>query len=217
MKRFVLIIFSITLAFLFCSNAHATHRSWNKSTVKQDQGFYIGAIGGLNLLSDSSLNIGVTVDISYDPGYAFGGILGYDFGMLRLDAEIAYRDNDIDIVGLPADGSVSALSYMINGYFDIPTHLAVKPYLGGGVGFATVSFNDASISGLASVADDSASVFAYQLSAGLGFEINHTTTLSLGYRYFGTEDPKMADTSGASFTTEYQSHEINIGIRFLFN
>jgi opacity protein-like surface antigen len=211
----------MTVVFLLCTNSYATHRSWNKSSVKQDSGFYIGASGGLNFLGDSSLDSGVSLDVNYGSGYTFGGVLGYDFGMLRLDAEVAYRDNDIEVIGISAEGSTSALSYMINGYFDIPTHLAVKPYLGGGIGFATVSVNDANIPGIppfpAPVADDSDSVLAYQLSAGVGLEISRTTTLTLGYRYFATEDLEMLDASAVAFTTEYQSHEINIGIRFLFN
>jgi opacity protein-like surface antigen len=217
MKRFVLITVSITVAFLLCSNAYATHRSWNKSAVAQNNGFYIGASGGLNILNDSSLDSGVSLDINYSPGLTFGGVLGYDFGNFRLDAEITYRDNDIDLIGLPAEGSTSALSYMINGYFDIPTSMALKPYLGGGIGYATVSINDANIPGVAPIADDSDSVLAYQFSAGVGYEISRTTTLSLGYRYFATEDPEMIDAFGTPFTTEYQSHEFSIGVRFLFN
>ena len=205
------------VAFLLCSNAYATHRSWNKSTVDQDKGFYIGAKGGLNILNDSSLDSIVNLDINYGLGLTFGGVLGYDFEDLRLDAEITYRDNDIDLIGVPAEGSTTALSYMINGYFDVPTHMAVKPYVGGGIGYATVSINDANIPGVATVADDSDSVFAYQLSAGLGFEISRRTTLSLGYRYFATQELELQDTSGIPLSTEYQSHEINIGVRFLFN
>ena len=217
MKRFVLIMVILTVAFLVSSNAYATHRSWNRSTVTQDPGYYMGLSGGLNILGNSSLDSTVSLDINYDSGFAVGGIFGYDFGALRLDGEITYRDNGISLIGLPAEGNTSALSYMINGYFDIPTNMLIKPYLGGGIGYATVSVNDANIPGVTTVADDSASVLAYQLSAGIGIEVSHTTTLSLGYRYFLTEDPGMADTSGAAFTTEYQSHEFNIGVRFLFH
>jgi opacity protein-like surface antigen len=217
MKRFIQIMAIMTVAFLLSSNAYATHRSWNRSTGTQGTGYYLGLSGGLNILGSSSLDSTVSLDIDYDSGFGVGGIFGYDFGAVRLDSEITYRDNGISLIGLPAEGSTSALSYMINGYYDVPTSMLLKPYLGGGIGYATVSINDANIPGVTSVADDSASVFAYQLSAGLGFEINHTTTLSLGYRYFGTEDPKMADTSGEAFTTEYQSHEFIIGVRFLFH
>jgi opacity protein-like surface antigen len=221
MKRFLPLTVILTVMFLLCSNAYATHRSWNKGSVTQDKGFYIGASGGLNLLNDSSLDSTVTLDVKYGTGLTFGGVLGYDFGMVRLDAEVTYRDNDIDQIGFPADGSTSALSYMVNGYFDIPTHMIIKPYVGGGIGYATVSIDNANIPGIppfpAPIADDSDSVLAYQLSAGIGFEISRATTLSLGYRYFATDDPEMIDASGAAFSTQYQSHEFTLGVRFLFN
>jgi len=221
MKRFLLITVIIAVTFLFCSNVYATHRSWNKGTVVQDKGFYVGGNLGLNILGDTSLSGAVSLPISYDPGPMFGGVFGYDFGMIRFDAEITYRDNDIDVIGVNAEGSTSALSYMVNGYFDIPTHLALRPYVGAGIGFATVSVNDAIIPGIppfpAPVADDSDTVFAYQLSTGVGLEISRTTTLTLGYRYFATGDPDMIDASGAPFSTEYQSHEFSVGVRFLFN
>ena len=219
MKRFLTMAMLITVTFIFCSNVHATHRTWNRSKVTQGTGFYLGVTGGLNILNDSSLDQGapVTLDIEYSSGLAFSGGLGYDFGMVRLDAEFTYRDNDIDLIGLPAEGSTSTLSYMLNGYFDIPTTMAIKPYLGGGIGFATVSINDANVPGVTPVADDSASVLAYQFSAGIGYDVSHSVTLSLGYRFFATEDPEMNDAFGAPFTTQNQSHEFNIGIRFLFN
>ena len=216
MKRFISFVFTLTITFFFFSDAQATHRSWNRSTVSQDAGFYVGASGGFNNLNDSSLESVVNLDVQYGPGFSFGGIFGYDFGIVRVDTEINYRKNDIDQIGISADGSTSALSFMVNGYFDIPTHMVLQPYLGAGLGFATVSINEAIVPGVAPVADDSDSVFAYQLSAGIGFELSQKTTLSFGYRYFATGDPEMQDVSGIAFSTEYQSHEFNIGVRFLF-
>ena len=217
MKQSLTVMVFVIVTFLLYSNAYATHRSWNRSTVTQGTGYYLGISGGLSILNDSSLDSTVSLDINYGSGFTFGGVLGYDFGMIRLDAEVAYRDNGIELIGLPAEGSASALSYMVNGYFDIPTNMFIKPYLGGGIGYATVSINDATVPGVTPVADDSASVLAYQFSTGIGFEISRTTTLSLGYRYFVTEEPEMVDVFGSPFTTEYQSHEFNIGVRFLFN
>jgi opacity protein-like surface antigen len=184
----------------------------------------MGLSGGINILDDSALINANSIDIEYDPGFQVGGVLGYDFGMWRLDAEVAYRTNAAgDLIlpppfgGFPADGSTSALSYMINGYFDIPTNMLIKPYLGGGIGYATVSLDATEPSVLGPVADDSDSVLAYQLSTGLGFDISKTTTLSLGYRSFATEDLEMVTIGVQPFTTEYQSHEFNIGVRFLFH
>jgi len=225
MQRIIAVAIFVTMMVALCANAHATHRSWNKSTVHQSKGFYIGVNGGLNVLGDSSLMNATPLDINYDLGYLVEGSLGYDFGMFRVDAEIAYKSTDSSELVTPfgsleADGSTSALSYMINGYFDIPTGLAVKPYVGVGIGYATISLETGIPSlgpPLSGLVDDSDSVLAYQVSAGVGYEISRSTTLILGYRYFATDDPEMTTSVGNPFTTEYQTHEFVVGVRFLFN
>ena len=155
-------------------------------------------------------------------GQVWGGVLGYDFGNFRVDGELALRINKINSLnGAPIDGDTSAFSYMVNGYFDFPTNGPVKPYIGGGIGFATVSI-DWHVPGFfplsqVSIADDSDSDVAYQFSAGIGYEINPRTTVSFGYRYFATEELQMMFDSGTPFTMEYQSHEFNLVVRYMFN
>ncbi|MDH5763685.1 MAG: outer membrane beta-barrel protein [Nitrospinota bacterium] len=210
MKRLLAVAVFVAVA-VFSANVYAQQGSGGQGT-----GPYIGGHFGLNILPDPDIYQGGSViNTSYDPGLSLGGVLGYDFGMLRVDGEIALRINSIsDIQGIPVDGNASAFSYMINGYFDIPTGGPVQPYVGGGIGFATVSV-DHEIFGF-TLADDSDSVLAYQFSAGLGFEVSPRATVSFGYRYFATDDPEMIDAGGSPFTTEYQSHEFNVGARFMF-
>jgi len=52
--------------------------------------------------------------------------------------------------------------------------------------------------------------------AGVGFNISSKTTLTVGYRYFATTNPEFDDLSGVPFDSEYQSHNINVGIRIAF-
>ena len=60
-------------------------------------------------------------------------------------------------------------------------------------------------------ADDDDTVFAYQLGAGLGYEINPNLTISLDYRFFATVDPDFTSRAGIEFSTENMSH--NGGVR----
>jgi opacity protein-like surface antigen len=211
MKRFLAIAVFVTVAVLGV-NVHA-----QQGTGSQGTGPYVGGHLGLNILSDPDIEQGgFVLSTSFDPGVGLGGVLGYDFGNVRVDGELAFRTNSInDIMGVPTEGHSSALSYMVNGYFDFPTGGPVKPYIGGGIGFATVLV-DIEVFGFP-LADDSDSVLAYQFSGGIGYEINPRTTVSFGYRYFATEDPEMEDAGGFPFTTEYQSHEFNFSARILFN
>jgi len=213
MKRFILM--AIFALVFITTSAHAA-----------DRGMYVSGNLGLTILSDSDNVYSVPAfnfETSYDPGFNIGGAIGYNFGSARAEAEIAYHSNDVDEFsvggfGIPADGTASAISFMANGYYDFHSaNSSVVPYLGGGIGFANVNL-DVSIFGL-EVVDDSATVFAYQVMAGLGFNINPTTTLTAGYRYFATSDPEFNDSSGippTNFDSEYQAHEFNFGVRIAF-
>jgi len=64
-------------------------------------------------------------------------------------------------------------------------------------------------------ANDSDLVAAFQLMAGIGYEISPKATLTFGYRYFTTSDPSFNDAFGA-FDTEFTSHDFLFGARFRF-
>ncbi len=234
MKRFLVVAVFVALVVLG-ANVHAQQEMGDQGT-----GFYIGGHLGLNILSDSEIN-GGTISADNGSGVGLGGVLGYDFGMVRLDGEIALRANTTDSVGGislgtvggssffggggSGDSTTGAFSYMVNGYFDLPTDGPLSLYIGGGIGFATV-FIDWETTGLffseVPVADDSDTGLAYQFSGGIGYEISPRFIVSFGYRYFATEEMQMVFESGSPlgsgpFTMDYQSHEFNLGVRVMFH
>jgi opacity protein-like surface antigen len=219
-----LLVPAVLVLFLIASSAHAS-----------DSEMYFSGNFGISLLSDSANDqAGIVLESGYDPGFNAGIALGYDFGDFRAEGEVAYHSNDLDTitagaVSVPGEGTVSALSFMANGYYDFSSRKSfrsrkssrsrkswVVPYLGIGVGFAKVDA-DMSIPGFGGqFIDDSAIVLAYQFMAGVGFDISSKTTLTVGYRYFATTNPQFDDLSGVSFDSEYQVHNINVGIRVAF-
>ncbi len=102
---------------------------------------------------------------------------------------------------------------MGNGYFDSPTNSPLRPYLGAGLGFAVAGVEEENIFGATST--DTDLVAAFQLMAGLGFEISPRATLTFGYRYFTTTDPDFLTTFGP-LETEFTSHDFLFGARFRF-
>lgn len=169
-------------------------------------------------------------ELEFDSGYNVGAAFGYDYGMARLEVELAYRQNDVDRINsegfaFRADGDFSATSLMLNGYWDLETGSPIVPYFGGGIGFANVSANNVKVFddlGMVSFVDDDDNVFAYQLAAGIAFALNPVMTLDLGYRYFGTSDPELDanpllfDPPFDGFETEFESHNVNLGLRLNF-
>lgn len=175
---------------------------------------YASVTAGVTALSEiDDKDEGETIEFEFDAGYNVGAALGYDFGPGRVEAEIAYRSNEFDSVSylgtdFSADGTISALSFMVNGYLDYRNESSVTPFVTAGLGFARVDADDVSVEGISAGSADE-TVFAYQLGAGLGIALNKEITLDLSYKYFATDEFEGSEA-------EYDSHNINVGLRFSF-
>lgn len=117
-------------------------------------------------------------------------------------------------------GDISALTFMGNVYYDFDLGSGWKPYVGGGLGVASISLESKSASGR-TLADDKDTVFAYQAGGGVGYEFaaseDHAITVSLDWRYFRTADPTFKGAvTGAEFDTEIGGHEVSAGLRYGF-
>jgi opacity protein-like surface antigen len=96
---------------------------------------------------------------------------------------------------------------MLNGFYDIPRGGRWRPYLGGGIGVGFVSAD------FSAAGDDDDTVFAYQVGAGIGYEITPSIIVALDYRFFGTTDPEF-DAIITKVVAEYISHNIGLNLRF---
>ncbi len=167
---------------------------------------------------------GGKAETSYDPGYSLGIALGYDFGDFRLEGELSTREADLDEIDdaflgeFNAGGNVFASAGMVNAYYDFDTGTPWRPYLGGGIGGAVVGFEDADTEAAGNFADDDDLVFAFQAAAGLGYEFNDNFTFYGGYRFFGTTPPDLEtnDDLKTDFESEFFSHTVEVGIRYVF-
>ena len=120
----------------------------------------------------------------------------------------------------PVDGAFSILAYMVNVDYDFDTGSRWVPYVGGGLGLATVSLDTKTEQGR-SLADDSDTVFAYQVGAGLGYEFpleaSRSVTVSLDWRYFGTQTPTFkGDLTGTEFDVGFSGHDIGMSLIYGF-
>lgn len=198
---------------------------------------YIEGRGGVTFLPDdeTSDETGFTVKEEYDTGYNVGAAVGYAGPRgLRGDIEVRYRHNDLDKftiiedagfgvanglgdldgLDLEFDAQVSSLAAMANLYYDIDLGFPVTPFIGGGIGFANVDV-EATVLGETFIDDDD-TVFAYQGTAGLTYDINGSFMLSLAYQYFRTGDVKVTSTDGEPGEGEYESHNVYLGLRYAF-
>jgi outer membrane protein OmpA-like peptidoglycan-associated protein len=187
--------------------------------AQQTSGFYVGGAIGYNLLRDSDISgPGIGNNVEWDGSWAGLGSFGYGFGNgFRVEGEIGYRTNDVDNVsgGGPATGKSNAWSFMGNVLYDFNTGTALTPYIGVGLGGASVRFDDTGTFSGTRV-DDSDMVFAYQGIAGLAYAFAPQLKLTLDYRYFGTSDPSFATNTNVGVDSEYRTHTVMLGLRYEF-
>ena len=197
------------------------------------EGIYLEGRGGAVFLEDAENSGGGTsIDSEFNTGFAFGGAVGYAHSSgFRGEVAVEYRKNDADslaintLLGTPfggasfsAEGDVSTVTGMVNGYFDIDLGSGFVPFIGAGIGIAHIDADvDVTVAGNnVSLTDDSDQVFAYQGIAGIAYHFTENVAASLQYSYLATTDPEFEDSGGAPFDSEYQSHNVMAGLRFTF-
>jgi opacity protein-like surface antigen len=183
-------------------------------------GWYVDVGGAYTLIEDSDLVDGRLPggrgELEVDDGYAVTGAVGYGYGNgLRTELELAYRESDLDaisgggfgVVGSRGvGGDISAFSGMVNVYYDYRVNGGFVPYIGGGIGGASIDLDSSTLG-----VDDSETVFAYQFMGGLRYPLNDRLWLRVGYRFFSTEDLEIQGTEA-----EYVTHNVEAGLTFAF-
>ncbi|MEM7065448.1 MAG: P44/Msp2 family outer membrane protein [Cyanobacteria bacterium P01_B01_bin.77] len=169
----------------------------------------------------------IPVDISFDADTGFGvsGAAGYRFDHARVELEVTYTSNDVegvtvnDLAEIPLDGGIESVQFMVNGYYDIPTKSRFSPYIGGGVGVATLTVDDieADIPGVGTLAlDDTGASFVFQVKAGVGYEISEQASAFLGYRLHGLPGQNF-EAFGADLDADtILIHSLQLGARYEF-
>ncbi|HVH49204.1 MAG TPA: outer membrane beta-barrel protein, partial [Sphingomicrobium sp.] len=179
--------------------------------LARDGSGYAGIEGGLVLDADADFDFDAdfdgdvfenddVFDIDFKSGLDADAIIGYDFGMFRVEGELGYKkvkaddveidDDFADFVGIdPADtefdidGKAKVWSGMVNGLVDFGNEDGLSFYAGGGVGRAKVK-----------MLGDKDSAWAWQLIAGARYAVSSNIDLGVKYRYFQTGKMEFEDS-----------------------
>ena len=126
--------------------------------------------------------------------------LGYAFqNGFRTDAELSWRNNEVDVFEEDAE----VLAGMLNVFYDFNRGGRFQPYIGAGVGYGQLDFDDLDDSGL-----------AYQAMAGVGIAVSERATIDVGYRYFVMDDLEL-DLDGP-VDVSYEHQAVTVGLRWQF-
>ena len=208
-------------------------------TVRLAGGPYIEIRGGLSFFNDTKLQVdrleqvfgkGARSTFDTKPGrlleIAAGHSLGPWFrweiigGHLRSALEDYRFWAGGRIVEPLVDGTIGGWYGLGNVYYDLrPAQIGMEMdqmafVLGGGLGFMDMAL-DAQLDG-AHVIEDSDTVLAYQLTAGISLRMDRTLALSAIYRYLATEPPgfNSLDPRLGEARVVFGNHNILLGLRF---
>lgn len=164
--------------------------------------------------------------LSLDDGYSAHAAAGYDFGTARGELEFGYFSSDIGTVSSGgydlsqsawSGAEFEAFSIMANAIADVPLTDSLSLFGGAGLGWTTADI-DSSVQ-QAHIEIDSDSV-AYQLIAGVGYQVTDHLELFGLYRLWSAFEAEFEDKSGSidgegdlSFPV---IHSFEIGVRYTF-
>ncbi len=201
-------VFSRVLVLLL--SAALVFASVPAATAKEAGPFYVGLYGGWVMPEDLEPDEGS--DVALKDSWALGAKFGYvipQVKWLAVELDYAYlAEQDVDVAG--ANGDFKASNLMLNFIARYPEG-KIHPYLGVGLGWSWGSLNASTAT--ASI-DDSDNTWAWQILAGVNFEITPQWSVDLGYRYFNAE--YTFNDGGEDVDTKAASHMFLLGVNFHF-
>jgi len=146
--------------------------------------YYAGVFGGYVIPDKMKLENGSeSRDVSFKNSWALGAKVGYilpSWKYLALEAEYFYlAKQDVDEAG--ASGNYSANNLMFNALLRYPEG-NIHPFLGAGIGCSWAAVSD-----LNAPVDATGNGFAWQILAGVNFDIAPNWSADVAYRYFSSK------------------------------
>ena len=212
----------------------------------EGENLYVEFIGGVTFVEEEDLDgsiltfpagvpttEGLSGDIRTDMGFNAGAAIGMRlFEHFRAEVQLSYRQNNVNSLSSmgetsTASGRISLFAAMVNAYYDLHLGIGLVPYAGVGIGYGITEL-DAKNQATQTKFNDEDSVFVWNVMAGASYPVTDVIDISLGYRYIATEDVKhngrvdfptvmpTPKTTDARFDSEYDAHEVTVGIRFNF-
>lgn len=163
---------------------------------------YVGVLGGANFIEDNKQGL---LDVDMQVGGVVGAFVGCRFNGIRLEAEVAYRRNDLLAVkegefSLGGKGRMEVSTVMVNALYELPLPILWTPYVGFGIGYCRV---DELIFARYLERNEIDNAFAWQAIVGVCRPLTYSVDLGFEYRYL---QPGM----------HFYDHAIALSLKHLF-
>ncbi|MDH3379950.1 MAG: outer membrane beta-barrel protein [Gammaproteobacteria bacterium] len=219
--RKLLLMIVATLALSSQSHAQGTNH-------------YFSIQGAFTDLTD--LDLAGVSRASPDNGFGLGIALGWEPSasannrQTRMELEVSFRNNDVDVrtnnlAGTTRSEEIESYAGMVNVLMDFNTDARLQPYIGAGIGIASVEFGNFGVGGGTGVVSSDDTVFAYQFIVGASYgfyqgaellgKVPYQAEVFAEYRYFGTDDLE-SNTGRINTSTDYEVNNLLLGLRFRF-
>jgi len=196
------------------------------SLLAEENPWYARLNTGFSTLSDARLTLtdATVASAEFDSGLLWGGAVGRQSGAFRLEAEIAYRSNEIsrqDLPGYRQDseaGDFASLGLGLNLLYEFNLFENVVTYVGGGITYLEeidIDLTDRQTNEEISFSDND---FALQLMAGARYEMSDNWDIFTELRYFdgGTITLESESDSSLSIETDYKTTAVVFGVGYRF-
>lgn len=229
---------------------------------KRTKGPYVGFKFGINRADDQQFQAGgevtpvaqgpIVIELPRSPltgpsslyeygnEMAYAATVGYMFSNgLRPEFELSYRRDKPDDITNSSGGAefsdatkISVSTAFGNLWYDLFPSWSIRPYVGGGVGFARAKLDDFQQDnippqqrqeplggGAENPRQGEDSVFAYQLGAGINWDVWRNFTLGLDYRYLKTQDFDFfvfQRQQFSKFVAEYETQTLFLSLNYYF-
>jgi opacity protein-like surface antigen len=234
----------VALGGLLASNVMASGLLYSSPAPQSASygGPYVGVKGGVNWIGNDPSFFGGDpagadpVDgpdvLNFDTGFTAGIVGGYAFGQRwgmfspRLEVELGYLRNNLSTfsdsatAAVPTGGDLHAFYALTNLLLDIPVGgFGFTPFVGAGVGFANTRISN-TVPGLGVDAFSDDTNFAWDVTAGLSYDISRNVTFDIAYRFLQFTSVRLVnngigdgDTPGFASSNRIDSHQITAGVR----
>lgn len=190
------------------------------------EGLYVRLFGGASLLLDDTAKLsGIgSSSVSFDPGSAVGGAVGYAVTRnISTELELVYRSGNVGRFGnarVGTGGDYASLAvignvlYQLDGW-DLGGEQRLRPFAGVGLGFVEeVDFDITGGAAAGGYSDNGR--LAVQLRGGLNWELGRNWSLSSEVRYFSAGTPKLGGQSGRTLEAGYDTVDVIFGLAYRF-
>ncbi len=192
---------------------------------------YVGASAGVVIPNDLHATFGGGIagsgDFSFKAGGAGTGFIGYHFNdMLAGEGELGVTSADSDkfsgtLNGVPVtatiDGSLTTVFAFANLIVTPLGRSGFSPYIGGGIGFASVDDTINSIGGVGVASTGRETDFAANLMLGLDFAVADRWSVGARYRFVWINTASSASAGGINASIDdLTAHVITATATFHF-